>query len=294
MTEENSQENSAPPAAPGTAVQRRLVLAWLALSWERLWSRLWVVGVLFGLLNGVWSGIWTTVFLLFTILTNVTGLMFPFNGFLPSHAVAILSLVLLAVALVLLVPRSAPTYPAGSPEAAFQKAEEKPNYLGNLTSLKKLVDLDGFASPHSDIVALMVLAILFGAGSFLASGLLAPYRPNSAKEAPYECGIVPSRDNPERFPVSFYVIAMLFIMFDIELIFIYPFAVDRQFLGTYAFWEMVAFSVVFFAAFIYVIARGALEWGPVARQLRLEPSIGAAATGVRIVGLEGRPGQEVA
>ena len=94
--------------------------------------------------------------------------------------------------------------------------------------------------------------------------------------------------------MSFYVIAMLFIMFDIEIIFIYPFAVDRAYLGSYALWEMVTFSVVFFAAFIYVIARGALEWGPVARQLRLEPSIGAAATGVRIVGLEGRPGQEVA
>ena len=56
-------------------------------------------GVLFGLLHSTWSGIWTFVFLLFTVLTNVTGLMFPFNGFLPSHAVAILSLVLLAVAL---------------------------------------------------------------------------------------------------------------------------------------------------------------------------------------------------
>ena len=61
-----------------------------------------------------------------------------------------------------------------------------------------------------------------------------------------------------------------------------------------ALWEMIAFSVVFFAAFVYMVASGALEWGPVARQLRLEPSIGAAATGVRIVGLEGRPGQEVA
>ena len=144
------------------------------------------------------------------------------------------------------------------------------------------------------IVVLTGLAIIFGALSSVASLLLAPRRPNTAKSAPYECGIVPSKEAPERFPVSFYVIAMLFIMFDIEIIFIYPFAVDRAYLGSYALCEMVTFSVVFFAAFIYVIARGALEWGPVARQLRLEPSIGAAATGVRIVGLEGRPGQEVA
>ena len=144
------------------------------------------------------------------------------------------------------------------------------------------------------VLVLFALAVLFGALSFGASALLAPRRPSAAKSAPYECGIVPSRENPERFPVTFYVVAMLFIMFDIEIIFIYPFAVDRAYLGSYALWEMVTFSVVFFAAFIYVIARGALEWGPVARQLRLEPSIGAPATGVRIVGLEGRPGQEVA
>ena len=149
------------------------------------------------------------------------------------------------------------------------------------------------------IIALMVLAILFGAGSFLASGLLAPYRPNSAKEAPYECGIVPSRDNPERFPVSFYVIAMLFIMFDIEIIFTYPYAVLHGELGVYGFVEMVSFSAVFFVAFVYMVARGALEWGPLQRQ-----STGAesqandelvartqAAGGIRVVGLEGRPGQ---
>ena len=102
------------------------------------------------------------------------------------------------------------------------------------------------------VVALLVLAVLFGALSFGASRLLAPRRPSAAKTAPYECGIVPSRETPERFPVTFYVVAMLFIMFDIELIFIYPFAVDRQFLGTYAFWEMVAFSVVFFGAFYLI------------------------------------------
>src|SRR5580765_7614734 len=123
------------------------------------------------------------------------------------------------------------------------------------------------------IVALLVVAMLFGALSFGASRLLAPRRPSAAKEAPYECGIVPSRENPERFPVTFYVVAMLFIMFDIELIFIYPFAVDRVFLGSYALWEMIAFSAVFFFAFVYVVARGALEWGPLSRQRRLDSTI---------------------
>ena len=141
------------------------------------------------------------------------------------------------------------------------------------------------------ILCLMVLAVLFGAMSFFASRLLAPRRPSSAKEAPYECGIVPSREPPERFPVTFYVVAMLFVMFDIELIFIYPFAVDRVFLGPYAFWEMLAFSVVFFGAFVYVVARGALDWGPVQKQRRLDGAVSAertTATTIRRVGTEGR------
>ncbi|MFZ9629410.1 MAG: NADH-quinone oxidoreductase subunit A [Ilumatobacteraceae bacterium] len=144
------------------------------------------------------------------------------------------------------------------------------------------------------VVLLLVLAALFGGLSFAASGLLAPRRPSAAKQAPYECGIVPSREPPERFPVTFYVVAMLFIMFDIELIFIYPFAVDRAFLGAYALWEMIAFSVVFFFAFVYVVARGALDWGPVKRQVRLSDSgvVSASRTSsstIRRVGLEGRP-----
>jgi len=141
------------------------------------------------------------------------------------------------------------------------------------------------------VVCLLALAVVFGALSFFASRLLAPRRPSSAKEAPYECGIVPSREPPDRFPVTFYVVAMLFVMFDIELIFIYPFAVDRAFLGTYAFWEMLAFSVVFFGAFLYVVARGALDWGPVNRHHRLTEAVSADRTlgsTIRRVGTEGR------
>ena len=85
---------------------------------------------------------------------------------------------------------------------------------------------------------------------------------------------------------------MLFIMFDIELIFIYPFAVDREFLGSYALWEMIGFSLVFFGAFVYVVARGALDWGPVAKQRRLDSVLSSSRTStstIRRVGLEGRP-----
>jgi len=146
------------------------------------------------------------------------------------------------------------------------------------------------------IVSLMVLAVLFAGISLVASRLLAPRRPSSAKEAPYECGIVPSREQPERFPVSFYIVAMLFIMFDIEIIFAYPYAVDREFLGTFGFFEMAMFSAVFFVAFVYIVAKGALEWGPIQQQRVfntavtqqiIDSRIGSGS--VRVVGTDGRP-----
>jgi NADH-quinone oxidoreductase subunit A len=144
------------------------------------------------------------------------------------------------------------------------------------------------------LVVLMALAILFGALSFVASRLLAPRRPSAAKDAPYECGIVPSREPPDRFPVSFYIVAMLFIMFDIEIIFIYPYAVERGALGEFGFWAIVIFSVIFFLTFVYEVARGGLEWGPLHRYRNLEhdatmvsPARSSTST-IRRVGLEGR------
>jgi NADH-quinone oxidoreductase subunit A len=147
------------------------------------------------------------------------------------------------------------------------------------------------------VVSLMVLAVLFGVVSFLASRLLAPRRPSAAKQAPYECGIVPGRELPERFPVSFYIVAMLFVMFDIEIIFIYPYAVSRKDLGAYGFWEMIAFTAVFFSAFVYVVARGALDWGPVQTYRRLDSAMSPDRTlssTIRRVGTEGRVDEEAA
>ena len=146
------------------------------------------------------------------------------------------------------------------------------------------------------VLGLMVLASLFAGLSLLASGLLNKKKPTSAKLAPYECGIVPSREPPDRFPVSFYIVAMLFIMFDIEIIFLYPYAVSRAELGAYGLWEMVAFSAIFFIAFVYVVARGALDWGPVAKARRLTSALSdgrmaddrTMSSTVRRVGLEGR------
>ena len=143
------------------------------------------------------------------------------------------------------------------------------------------------------IVTLLVLAVIFGVISALVSRLLAPRRPTPAKSAPYECGIVPRKDPPERFPVRFYLVAMIFIIFDIEIIFLYPWAVVYRGLGTFGFWEMVVFAGAVFVSFLYLISNGALDWGPVKRLQRaadtdmVSPSRTANTT-VRRVGLEGR------
>ena len=116
------------------------------------------------------------------------------------------------------------------------------------------------------ILILLVIAVLFAALSFVASAMLAPKRPTPAKEAPYECGIVPTRDPVERFPVRFYLVAMIFIVFDIEIIFIYPWAVIfRNDLRGFGLVEMVVSAAIIFIPFVYLVANGALDWGPVNR-----------------------------
>jgi NADH-quinone oxidoreductase subunit A len=110
------------------------------------------------------------------------------------------------------------------------------------------------------IVLLLVLATGFAVLSILASRLLGPRRPTPAKLAPYECGIVPERVPRERFPVKFYVIAMLFIVFDIETIFLFPWAVTFRQLGLFGLVEMAIFIGLVFVAYVYVWQRGGLEW----------------------------------
>ena len=119
------------------------------------------------------------------------------------------------------------------------------------------------------IITLLVLAVIFGVISALVSRLLAPRRPTEAKYAPYECGIVPRKDPPDRFPVRFYLVALIFIIFDIEIIFVYPWAVIYRQLGAFGLWEMVLFAVAVFVSFVYLIGNGALDWGPLKRISRV-------------------------
>lgn len=115
------------------------------------------------------------------------------------------------------------------------------------------------------IVVMAILGTLFAALSFGASSLLAPRRPTAAKLAPYECGIVPEHEPAERFPVKFYGVAMAFIIFDVEIVFIYPWAVVHRDLGVFGLVAMGIFVVPFLVAYGFELASGALDWGPARR-----------------------------
>jgi NADH-quinone oxidoreductase subunit A len=141
------------------------------------------------------------------------------------------------------------------------------------------------------VVTMGVLAVLFAAISLLMSKLLAPRRTSIAKRAPYESGILPARDTPERFPVRFYLVAMIFVVFDIEIIFLYPWAVIYRDLGVFGLVEIVVFAVAVFVSFVYLISNGALDWGPIHRARRQSPMVSperTTRTTIRRVGLEGR------
>jgi NADH-quinone oxidoreductase subunit A len=142
------------------------------------------------------------------------------------------------------------------------------------------------------IFALLVLGVVFGAASFVASSLLAPQKkPSAAKLAPYECGIVPDRDPPTRFPVRFYLVAMIFIIFDIEIVFLYPFAVIFKQLHTFGLVEVLVFAVVVLVSFLYLVSNGALSWGP-AKQLRVGmPARTSESTIARVTAVPSSPGR---
>ena len=114
----------------------------------------------------------------------------------------------------------------------------------------------------SYLPVLVFLALGVGVGlafSFL-NGVLGPRRPSKVKQEPYECGLPSEVTRTFRFGISFYLIAMLFILFDIEVVFLYPVAVQLRSFGTFAMVETVVFIALLLVAFVYVWRRGALEW----------------------------------
>jgi NADH-quinone oxidoreductase subunit A len=137
------------------------------------------------------------------------------------------------------------------------------------------------------LVVMLVLAGLFLFLSFFASTLLAPQNPNPAKQAFYESGIVPEHAASERFPVKFYMVAMAFIVFDVEVVFLYPWAVTLDDVGTYGLVAMGLFALPFVVSFAYELSQGVLDWGPqLPTERRAAGAVKRTAT-VDLSGLEG-------
>ncbi|HEX6255736.1 MAG TPA: NADH-quinone oxidoreductase subunit A [Euzebyales bacterium] len=111
-------------------------------------------------------------------------------------------------------------------------------------------------------LALLVLAaVLFVGLSLLVSARLGPSRPNPTKRAAYESGIIPTQSlTGIRFPVQFHLIAILFIIFDVEAVFLHPWSVVVRDLGWYGFGVMGVFVALLFESYFYVLRRGGLEW----------------------------------
>jgi NADH-quinone oxidoreductase subunit A len=111
----------------------------------------------------------------------------------------------------------------------------------------------------------ILLMIALGAGfagiSVLLSSVLGPRKPTPEKQAPYECGMPPVGDARERQSVKFYLVAMIFLLFDIEVAFLYPWAMALRDLGWSGFVQVVLFMALLSAGYTYVWRKGALDWG---------------------------------
>ena len=117
-----------------------------------------------------------------------------------------------------------------------------------------------YAESYFPVLLQVLIAMAVAGGMIGASALLGRRVRNRVKDMPYECGITPVGSTGERFSVKFYLVAMIFILFDIETVFLYPWAVVYRELRLFAFFEMFVFVVLILAGFFYIWKKGALAW----------------------------------
>ncbi|MCB0112667.1 MAG: NADH-quinone oxidoreductase subunit A [Caldilineaceae bacterium] len=116
------------------------------------------------------------------------------------------------------------------------------------------------ASDYIPLLVLLVLAAAFAGIAIVVPSLLGPKVPNKQKMEPYESGIIPFGDTRRRFPVKYYLVAMIFLIFDIEVIFLYPWASILRDLRVFALVAMAPFMLVLIIGLIYEWRKGALDW----------------------------------
>lgn len=118
---------------------------------------------------------------------------------------------------------------------------------------------------------MLILALGFVGVSLIVSRFFSPSNPTPEKTAPYESGILPETEPAQRFPVKFYLVAMLFVVFDVEIIFLFAWASRFNDLGWYGIGAILIFTLFVFETLVYVWKRGALDWN-VKRRARYQPS----------------------
>ncbi len=118
----------------------------------------------------------------------------------------------------------------------------------------------GMLIDYLPILFFLAIAIGFACFAVVASSLLGQKKPSAAKQAPYECGMPTIGPTYMRIPIKYYIFAMLFILFDIEIVFLYPLAVVFKELKIFGFLAMAVFIAVLIIAYLYVWKKGALEW----------------------------------
>jgi NADH-quinone oxidoreductase subunit A len=104
------------------------------------------------------------------------------------------------------------------------------------------------------------VAFLIAAGTLVLVSLIRPHNPDKTKLAPYECGIEPFDQARKRYTIRFYIVAILFVVFDVETIFLFPWAVQYKLLGIFGFLEMIVFLGILIVGYIWIWKKGALEW----------------------------------
>ena len=120
--------------------------------------------------------------------------------------------------------------------------------------------MDSLLSEYLPILVFIGIAVALALIIVAASFIAARQRPNSEKLSPYECGFEPFGDARRRFDVRYYLVAILFIIFDLEVAFLFPWAVALGKIGVFGFWSMIVFLLVLTVGFVYEWKKGALEW----------------------------------
>ena len=121
---------------------------------------------------------------------------------------------------------------------------------------------DNYFARYLPLLIHFMVAGALATAIVLLSSWIGYRRPTRAKLSPYECGMIPVGDAQQRFSVKFYLVAMLFILFDVEAVFLYPWAVILHRLKMFGFWEMLVYIAIVLVGFFYVWKKGVLDWGP--------------------------------